>query len=365
MEEYTNNKQIIDLPKILQTLWTRRKVFYILWPTVLILSCIWILPQPRYYTCEVKLAPESGGSNVGNITGIASSFGLNIGSMATEDAIFPLLYPVLFKSPEFLVSLYDIRIRTADGKVETDYYTYRKEYDKHNPLIYPLTKAKKSLVSSISHKEQSVALDGMKMEEGTVGVNPFCMSIEDDGRMMDIIDDINCSVDKKTNVITISVKDHDRLVCALMADSVKTRLQEFITIYRTKKMREDAYYYRNLLCKAEKDYNEALITYSNYKDSHSGMTHQSQMSEAGRLKNEADLKMSTYNAVKAQLSTAEAKVQENTPAFTTLKSATVPVRPTGPKRELFVLEMLFFSTIITSCWLLRKELFWTLKKPWA
>ena len=50
---------------------------------------------------------------------------------------------------------------------------------------------------------------------------------------------------------------------------------------------------------------------------------------------------------------ADMKVQQETPAFTTLKSAIVPVKPAGPKRMIFVALMMILSTIATSIYILR------------
>lgn len=46
---------------------------------------------------------------------------------------------------------------------------------------------------------------------------------------------IAISVDKKNDVITISTEAQDPLICKTIADSVRQRLQEFITAYRTKR----------------------------------------------------------------------------------------------------------------------------------
>ena len=47
------------------------------------------------------------------------------------------------------------------------------------------------------------------------------------------------------------------------------------------------------------------------------------------LENEMQLQYKAYNTASAQLLAAEAKVQQETPAFTTLQSATVPVKKAG------------------------------------
>lgn len=53
--------------------------------------------------------------------------------------------------------------------------------------------------------------------------------------MKTIGEKITCAIDQKTEVITITVQDQDRLVCALMADSARQHLEDFIIQYRTKK----------------------------------------------------------------------------------------------------------------------------------
>ena len=52
-----------------------------------------------------------------------------------------------------------------------------------------------------------------------------------------------------------------------------------------------------------------------------------------------------------------AKLQEKTPAFTTLQNATVPIRPSKPKRMIFVLGMCVLAVFGTSLWIIRKSIF--------
>jgi uncharacterized protein involved in exopolysaccharide biosynthesis len=68
-------------------------------------------------------------------------------------------------------------------------------------------------------------------------------------------------------------------------------------------------------------------------------------------------KYNAYNAFASQLQAMKAKVQERTPSFTTLKSATVPVKPSGPKRMIFVIGMVVLSLFAASLFFARKELF--------
>ena len=68
------------------------------------------------------------------------------------------------------------------------------------------------------------------------------------------------------------------------------------------------------------------------------------------------LKLNTYNAMLTQAQNAKAKIQENTPAFTILQNAFVPVKPIGPKRMIFVLTMVFLTFVFTSLVIVLKKL---------
>jgi LPS O-antigen subunit length determinant protein (WzzB/FepE family) len=67
------------------------------------------------------------------------------------------------------------------------------------------------------------------------------------------------------------------------------------------------------------------------------------------------LQFNNYNRVAQQLQIAEAKVQEETPAFTTLQSATVPIKKAGPARARLVLIFLFLAFLGTTVSVLHKE----------
>ncbi len=347
--ETKRNKDVIDLRAVFQTIWQQRRLFYRVLPIVFVLSCVWIFPQPRYYISSVKLAPEFANEmDAGGLSSIASSFGFNLGGMAGgTDAIYPLLYPELFESPEFVVGLFKIQVTTADRSLTTDYYTYLKKHQKKNPLTRPFKKAKQWITNLFTEKEIQVGSDGVK---------PFWMNRRDYGLFMKAGRLITCTIDKKTDVTTITVQDQDPLVSATMADSVRVHLQNFITGYRTSKARLDADHYRHLADSARLEYEAASRLYSEYVDRHREVAMQSYISRRDELEADMGLKLNAYTAMMTQLQAMEAKVQEKTPAFTVLKSATVPVKPAGPKRMLFILGMLFLATIILSLYLVRGEL---------
>ena len=183
-------------------------------------------------------------------------------------------------------------------------------------------------------------------------VDPFRLTKRQTAVSKMINSRVVCSVDKKTLVITIQVTDQDPLVCATMADSVQERLQTFITDYRTSKARKDLEYNQKLYVEAKHEYDKARQLYATFTDANQDLILQSVRTRQVDLENEMQLKFNTYNAIAAQLQAAKAKVQEETPAFTTLQSATVPIQPSGPKRKQIVMIALFLAfssaTLVTA-----------------
>lgn len=358
MEE--KNKDIIDLADIYKQLLKKKKVFFIVLPITFILSCIYILPEPRYYKCDVTLAPEMTGEDLGGgLASVASQFGVNIGGGAGTDAIYPTLYPDVMNSNEFIINLLKIKIKTLDGSISTDYYTYMTKHQKKNWLKQPFKKMMGGIASLFVKK------DTLQSKSKGTAMNAFQMSKKDYDLVQGLKQKITCNVDKKTEVITISVQDQDPLVSAIMADSVRQHLQNFIIQYRTNKARIDVQHYSKLTKDAKKEYDASVIKYSSFCDANQDVQLQSFMSKRDELENEMQLKFNTYSALRTQLEAMKAKLQEKTPAFTTLQNATVPVLPAGPKRMIFVIGMCIMATFVTAFWLTRKSLFKTTKKEEA
>ncbi len=346
MEDNQKTKDTIDIRVLLKKLYKRRRVFYITWLVTAILSYLLILGVPRYYTTDAKLAPEMATENTGGtLSSIASSFGFDLGSMQSSDAISPLLYPDLMEDNGFVSELFKIHVKSQDGTIDTDLYTYLKKHQK-TPWW---SKVMDSVTRMLKTDDGSqVAQTGKK--------DPYYMSKGDDDVANAIRGEISISVDKKTGVITVGVKDQDPLICKTIADSMVVRLQQFITEYRTYKARIDEQHYEKLVKESQEKYDSVRMAYAYYADSHLNTVMSSYRTKAEAMESEMQLRMQTYTTMSAQLQQARAKVQERTPAFTMIKGASVPIRPAGPKRVVFVIGMLFFVTFITFCILIRKDI---------
>lgn len=346
MEDNKKNIEVIDLRVIFKKILANKKLYFKVLPIVFVLSCAYILCIPRTYTSSLSLAPEMNNSSSlgGTIGSLASSFGFDLGSMETSDAINPMLYPDLMEDNGFIVGLFDIKVVSADGEIKCNYYDY---LTKHQDEPF-WSKGIGSIKNLFAEKETPI--------KGSSKSSPYMLSKKQDGIVEGIRKDITISIDKKTAVITITAQAQDPLICKTLADSVKERLQVFITNYRTSKSRIDEEYYKNLATEAKHEYEKARQLYGSYADANTDLQLASLRSKQEDLENDMQLKYNAYSTMMTQYQAAKAKVQERTPAFTIVKGAAVPVKASGPKRMIFVLSMLFFAFIATTLYIAKDEL---------
>ena len=163
---------------------------------------------------------------------------------------------------------------------------------------------------------------------------------------------VTASVDQKTSVITSSVMMQDPLVSAMLADTVVARLQEYITDYRTNKAKIDLEYAEKLNEEARANYYEAQQLYADYLDHNQGIAFRSAETVKERLQNEAQLAFSLYNQTAQQVQSAQAKVQEATPAYAVITPATVPIQPVKPKKAMILIGFTFLAFVACAAWIL-------------
>lgn len=168
---------------------------------------------------------------------------------------------------------------------------------------------------------------------------------------------IKINTDKKTGIITISTIAQDPMVAKILADATRKQLQEYIIEYRTKKLRNDVEHYQSLVNQAKKDYEKVRKEYGKISDADMDVVLESVRLKQNDLENDMQLKYNTYTTLVAQLKAADAKLQEHTPVFTTIQGAEVPVKPSGPKRVLFVLGSFFVAFLVVTIYAIRDLMF--------
>ena len=344
MEE-NKNKDVIDLRELYKKIKARKRLFLITLPATFVLSCLYIICFPRYYDTDVRLAPEMENPMSGGALGsLAASFGFDLSNMETTDAISPMLYPDLMADNGFVSKFFNFKVVSADGEINTNYHDYLQKMQKSPWWDHVIDWIKQQLPKK---EEDAIAGAG-----GDGKFNPYILSRKEDGLIHKIQDNVQFSMDKKTGVITIMVRDQDKLICKTVADSVCSLLQQFITDYRTSKARNDLKYYTKLAVDAKHDYERARQLYGSYSDRNMDVVLESYRAKQEDLENDMQLKFNTYTTLNSQLEAAKAKVQEKTPAFTIIEKPIMPYKAASTPRSVIVLIFIFLGVLCDALWIL-------------
>ena len=331
MEE---KKKIIDISliEVFKILKTDFRKICIYSCTAGVIGVILAFATPKIYKSTVILAPEESGSSFsGSLSSLAAMVGMNMKIGQTGDALYPEIYPDLMESTGFVVGMFPVKVTKSKTGETYAYFDYLQKHQKKAFYEYPqhwLT----SLREMISNDDQP---------KPDHKVDPKHLTKKEYEIVKAINGKMDCSVDKKTNVITIVVEDQDPLIAATVADSAQMHLQRTITDYRTKKARNDMEYMQKLYDEAHREYAKARQKYAAFGDSYQNLKMQSYVLKGDELENEMQLKYTIYQQVVEQLQLAKAKVQERTPAFTIVQEATVPVKHSSqPKIVTLIIWML-------------------------
>lgn len=352
--------ETIHLFDIIKRMWEKKWWYIVICTITIVLASLYIVQIPRYYTAQERLAPETTGENgMSSIASMAANFGINLGGNMSSDAITPDLYPELFASTDFIVSLMDIKIETADGSLKCDYYDYMYEHQQETPWAPFVRKIKEMIIPQSPDINAQAAADSKSSGKK---INAFRLSKRQVTLVKKVKDNITCKIDKKTGILSINVIDQDPLVCATMTDSVRVRLQQFITDYRTSKAQVDVKYYKQLTEEAYAEYKRANQAYTDYADTHQGAVLAAVSSRETELENAMEKAYTTYTAYRTQWESSQAKIQERTPAFTLIEASSVPVKATGPKRMIFVAFMTLLAAFVLTTYIFRKEIYGRMRK---
>ena len=316
---------------------------------------------PKEYTVDAKMAPEmTSKSGSGSLSSLASLAGINLSSMSTVDAVYPDLYPDIVSSTPFVVELFPVQVTFKDKKesVTTDLYTYLKDYTR-GPWWGKVISAPFKLLGWF----MGLFREKVEPVEGYAALDSRELTQEQENIAKAIRGSIALSVDKKTSVMSMTVTAQDPQVATKICEEVITRLQTYVTSYRTEKSRKDLAYYEGLYDESKEAYFASQQRYASYMDRNQGVVLQRVRTEQERLQNEMNLNYQLYNACAQQLQTAKAKVQQETPVFTVINPPQVPLKRSKPSKVKILLASIFLGGMAAAAWILwGRDFFANLKK---
>ena len=279
------------------------------------------------YVSTGKILPEyqSKAGGLSQFAGLASLAGIDVSSAAGggSDAVRPDLYPDVLKSTPFFLELLKIKVRTKDNK-EMLFSQFYDTFVLDNKIEEKNTKIK------FPTSNQYIAV-----------------SYQTENNLKDLRTRISAVIDKKTGLITVTVKLPDPVVATIITDYGMNFLTNYITNYRTEKSKRDLNFLAERLDAAKGKYFNNQAKKAQYSDQYQLSMMKLQAADLQRERIESEYKISSnfYNTLLQKYEEAKLKVQQETPVIKVLEPPVVPNKRSEPKRTIIVLIATFLGGI--------------------
>jgi Uncharacterized protein involved in exopolysaccharide biosynthesis len=339
----------IDLIEVFKKIWAGRKTIYISVAISFVIGIIIILGTPKEYKSETTLLSEisSKGGGMGQLSGLASLAGINLNGASGGGSITVDLYPNIVKSTPFLLEVMSQKVtESKTNKIITvaDYFeNYTKRSLVSTILWYTIglpgkiigSFKKNNTPNNLLPAKTKGPLSLTEKQAGIAGALANCIKVKTDE-----------GTSSNSNTLTVSVETQDPLVSALLTDSVVNSLKKYIIDYQTGKAKKDLEFITARYNEVRDKYFGLQQALASHRDQNLNVILASVNTSTERLQTEVSLAASVYNTMAQQMEQAKLKVQEQTPVFTVIEPAKVPLQKSKPQTGLLLLTMITLGGFI-------------------
>ena len=310
-----NNSDEIDLIELLKTAWNGRKQIIVISFVFVLAGVTSALLSATVYTSSTTFINSQGepSSNSG-LSGVASLVGINLGGISSGSEIPSTMYPQIGESVEFKRDLLDSYI---DEKEQIKLEDFLTDYNKI---------------------EKNVTENNKKL---------FVSEYEDE--LFDVINDIvSISVNQIDGFITISANMPYSEFAANTCVNARDILQEIVINSRIQSAKQKLEYSEKQLASKRIEFEEIQNKLAYFNDSNLNLVTSSVINEREKIEAEFQILNAVMIELSKQVEQRKLQVSEDTPVFSILKEASMPVRRSSPKRTQMVLIFGFIGLTVST-----------------
>ena len=360
-----NASDEIDLKDIIRQLWVKRKFILVTTGIFLLLGIFIAFTSPVAYTASCTLVPQSTQRQGGNLGGLASMMGVNLGAATSGESLSPSVYPQIVKSVSFCqeVMAMPIPIEKASRKISLyDYYT-NKEYQPKSILggIKKYTIGLPGVILSSVRGKKSPAGTNTVYSDSITG--KVITLTEDERKVVDIIQkNIQFESNPKDGYVKLGYTFAEPEAVAVITDNMFNTLEKYVKSYKSQKVQDNLQFVEASYAEARRDFLQKQINLAAFQDANRGLITATARTTERRLSSEYDIAFTVYSELAKQLEQAKLAVKESTPVLTVIDPVVVPQEKSAPRRSMILAVFLFLGLVVGIGWVLIKPFFQDIAK---
>lgn len=312
----------IDLLEILRKLYKSRKLILYVSIFFLILGVVVSLISPIKYSSSIIFIPQKSDTSNSSLSGVANLVGINFGSQSIGGEIPPSMYPEIGESPKYKRLLLDKIIDKNENltlkKYIIDYYNLEDNQNKSNS-------------------------------------SPLYISELDNNCFKIISDMIMIKNNESDGSVTITTSMPNAEYSAVVANISKEILQQIIIENKIESAKQNLDFSKNQLDEKKKEFDKIQSKLSYFKDSNLNLVNSLIIDEQNKLEAEFQIINAVVTELSKQVEQAKLQVTKDTPVFSTIREATIPILRSSPKRKQIVLVYTLIGFFIASLFILVKD----------
>jgi len=317
-----NNSDEIDLIELLKTAWSGRKQIIIISFVFVLVGVAAALLSPVVYSSSTTfINSQTESSSASGLSGVASLVGVNLGGISSGGDIPPTMYPQIGESVEF----------------------------------------KRSLLKSYIDRDKQIKLEDFLanyngMEKSVPENNNKLFISEYENSLFNLIKDVvSISVNQKDGFVTISANMPNSEFAANTCINAREILQKTVIDNRIKSAKQKLEYSEKQLASKRIEFEEVQNKLAYFNDSNLNLVTSSVINKRDKLEAEFQIINAVMIELSKQVEQRKLQVSEDTPVFSIIKEASMPVIRSSPKRTQMVLIFGFIGLLTSILYTLAKS----------
>ena len=323
MENLKNHIDEIDLIQIAKTIWKGKRLVILFTSFFVFIGIIAALTSPIVYTSSSTFILSSNNNQTtSSLGGVASLVGINLGVSGNNNRIPATMYPKVVESVEFKRQLLNEYI----------------DEDKN-------VKLKSFLIDYYD----------LNIEDFITNNNKFFVSNGENDLFKILKNIVSISVNAKDRFISISANMPTSEYALSTCISARNILQTIVINTKIKRAKENLNFTQEQLNLKKIEFDEIQNRIAYFEDSNLNIINSKYRNELNKLKAEFQIINSVYTELSKQLEQSKLQVNHDTPVFSIVKEASMPVLRSSPKRTQMVLIFGSFGILISIVYVITKD----------
>lgn len=340
-----------DLIDIVRKVWKLRKQLLVACGVGLLMGIVIGFSTPEEYTAGVMITPKitwrrnalDGMEGLTELMDEETPKNKDI----DPDAFYPSLYPEIMASSPFLKNMFNVRVHTLKDTTTLSLYEYIEQHQQTawwkavTSLPAKLTGGMIALVLGKEEEDMSITNDSIR--------NEFSLTREEMAIAKSIFGRLSITTDKKKYTVTFSSTMQDPMVAAIVADSLREHMQQYIMGYRIRKALQHQNYTEKICQQTQADYYAAQKVHAAYADRNKALSGMGNRTELIKLRIRKEQAYKAYTQAVQQHHAALRRVANTTtPLYAIIRPTEVPLRPERPRKPLIVLASMLVCSFTTA-----------------